>query len=94
LDKLGQDYAAQGLVVLAMNVEGSQRSYQKFIEENPYSHLQWARDTSGEIAELYLVHGVPTTYILDTEGVIQHAHVGYGSGMEGLFAQEIEGLLE
>jgi len=94
LNKLGQQYAKRGLVILAVNIGESKTGYQKFIKSKNYAYLQWVRDSTREISKLYRVRSIPTTYVLDKEGVIRYAHVGYGSGMEQTFAQEIESLLK
>ncbi len=93
LNELGKKYGQQGLVVLAISVDGSRRDYKQFIKKTGYSHLKWGYDSSREIAGSYRVTGVPTTYVLDHEGVIHSVHVGYGSGLKELLRQEIETLL-
>jgi hypothetical protein len=82
------------LVVLAVNIGDSKAKYQEFVKSHRYSHLQWARDSSGEVSDMYQVRGIPLTYILDQEGVIRYAHVGYGDGMATTLAEEIESLLK
>ena len=94
MNALGQQYAEHGVVILAVSVDASKTKYQQFIQANEYSSIRWARDSSGEIAKLYRVSGVPMTYLIDRLGVIRYTHVGYGSSMEHAFAQQIESLLE
>jgi hypothetical protein len=94
LDKLGRQYAGQDLVIVAVNTGESKARYREFIESRHYDYLQWTRDSTREISKLYQVRGIPVTYLLDAEGIIRYAHVGYGEGMDRAFAQEIELLLE
>jgi hypothetical protein len=94
LNKLAGEYAEQGLAVLAINVGESHSTYQEFVRSNRYTYLHWGRDAAGEITELYRVRGIPVTYVLDREGVIRHTHVGYGTGMEEVFVQQIEALFD
>ena len=77
-----------------MNIDGGERGYKEFIQSNPYPHLHWARDGTGAIREAYYVRAVPTTYIVDGEGTVRYAHVGYGSNMQEVLAQELDTLLE
>ena len=93
LNDLAREYGNKPVVVLAINVEGSATSYREFIREHDYPYLQWARDSSGQIARDYRVRGIPLTYILDDQGVVRHVHVGYGSGLGKTLAREIEALL-
>jgi len=94
LDQLGEQYSEHGVLVLAMNVDGGERGYKEFIQANSYPYLHWARDGSGAIGEAYYVRAVPTTYIVDGAGTVRYAHVGYGSGMQKVLAQELDSLLE
>ena len=94
MEQLGARYAKQGLVILAVNIGDSKDKYQEFIKSHRYSHLQWARDSSGEISDMYQVRGIPLTYVLDQEGVVRYAHVGYGDEMAMTLAEEIGSLLE
>jgi peroxiredoxin len=94
LNALGERYAKQGVVILAINVDKSAEGYGRWAESNVHTYMTLAWDTSGEIGELYQVRAVPTTYVLDQEGVIQHAHVGWGRSTEKTLAREIEALLD
>jgi hypothetical protein len=94
LNDLASRYGKQGLVVLAVNVERNRKGYQNYIESNHLPYLRWSRDGTGEISKAYAVRGLPTAYVLDVEGVIHSAHVGYGGGMERVFRREIESLLQ
>jgi len=94
LGDLAEQYDQKDLVVLAVNVEKSASNYQKWIDAHPFPYLVWARDASGEIADSYQVRGLPTTYVLDQDGVIRYVHVGWGSRSEKTLARELDSLLE
>jgi hypothetical protein len=94
LNRLGARYAERWLAILAINVGESRSRYENYIQSQGYAHLHWGRDGSREVVSLYKVRGIPATYILDQEGVVRAAHIGYGASMEEVFAQEIESLLE
>ena len=94
LNRLGARYAEHGLVILAINVGESRSKYEDYVHSQGYANLHWGRDGSREVVRLYKVRGIPATYILDQEGVIRAAHIGYGASMEEAFAQEIESLLK
>lgn len=94
LDRLGGSYRESGLIVLAIDVGDREPDYAAHIEENGYEHVRFARDGKGEIARLYGVRSIPVTYLLDREGVIRYAHVGFGRGLEKRLADEITLLLE
>lgn len=81
-------------MILAINTGDSKDKYLDYVKANQYPHMRVARDSSREISKMYRVRGIPATYILDKEGVIRHAHLGYGEGMEETFVQEVKSLLQ
>jgi len=94
LDRLGGSYRESGLIVLAINVGDREPDYAAHIEENGYEHVWFGRDGKGDTAGLYGIRSIPVTYLLDREGVIRYAHVGFGRGLEKRLADEITLLLE
>lgn len=94
LNVLAEAYAARGLTVWAINFGEAKSAYESFVGDHDYPHLFWGRDSSGDIARTYGVRGIPVTYIIDGEGIIRYAHVGFGSQMERTLASEIESLLD
>lgn len=64
--------------VLAVNLTGSERSpgaVQEFLREKGYT-FPVLLDVRGEVAGLYLVRAIPTTFFLDGGGVIRYRHTG------------------
>jgi len=93
LDKLWQQYKDKGLIVIGIALEsGGAPGIRKFTQENKLTYWQ-VSDDEGSIAEKYKIRPIPTTYIIDTKGIIRVAQVGYGPGVEKEFAKEIEKLL-
>ncbi len=64
------------MVVLAVNYDEPMSSVQEFIEEQ---HLTFdvLLDNGGRIQELYQIRGYPTTYFVDSEGIIRVIHIGF-----------------
>lgn len=57
-------------VILAVSVDQKKTSdVVKFIKENEYTFPVF-HDISGELSEMFLVRSIPTTYLLDGNGVI------------------------
>jgi peroxiredoxin len=93
LEKLWQEYRDRGLIVVGIALEsGGAPGIRKFTQQNKLTYWQ-VSDDEGAIAEKYGIRPIPTTYIIDTKGIIRLAQVGYGPGLEKLFAREIEKLL-
>jgi len=71
-------YAAEqdrGFVVLAINQEESAEQAQAFAEEFEVS-FPILLDESGEVGQLYQVRGLPTSYLIDGNGIIRAFHPG------------------
>lgn len=81
------------MVTLAVNTGENRAKYLDFTKSLSYSHVAWVWDGAGDITDAYGVQGIPTTYILDQEGIVRHVHVGYTDTLEKTLAREIEDLL-
>lgn len=71
-------YAAQagdGLTVLAVNYGEGPDVVAGFVTEGGYT-FPIALDPNLALARTYLVHGMPTTYFIDREGIIRQVHIG------------------
>ncbi len=69
------DWAAQGLVILGINVGDSPSSARKFMEDNGLSFTV-LMDTDQSVAQDYNVRGIPATYFIDKNGIIKDIKVG------------------
>jgi hypothetical protein len=94
LEQIGARYSKEDLFILAVNTGENQSHYRDFIRSRRYIHVQWARDGSGEIIDMYRVRGIPLTYVLDRDGVIRYVHVGYGDETATALREEVGSLLE
>ncbi|ADL11561.1 TlpA family protein disulfide reductase [Acetohalobium arabaticum] len=61
--------------VLAVNVKESPKKVKEFMEKNGYNFTV-LMDKTGEVANDYLVRGIPKTLIINQERVITTEHVG------------------
>jgi len=93
LEKLWKKYKDKGLVVLGIALDrGSSDVVRKFVAKYKLTYWQ-VHDARSEIARKYDIRPIPTTYIVDTKGVIRDVHVGFGPGLEKEFEKEIKALL-
>lgn len=70
-----------GLVILAINVGESKTTVEDFVEEYGISFTVLL-DTERNVFRQYFVRGVPTTYFIDTKGVIQRVTIGAFADVE------------
>lgn len=61
--------------VLTVNLRESRQKVNEFVENNDYNFTVLL-DKKGEIAQNYLVRGVPKTFVVDKNGIIKAKHVG------------------
>lgn len=77
LQSLHEDKGAQGVVVLGLSTDaGRAESIRDFLEERDITYPV-GRATSAHRAAFGGIHGIPTTFIIDGQGVVQHRVVGY-----------------
>ena len=63
------------LVVLAVNVREEEDIVKSYIEEGGYD-FPVVFDEDGDVAPMYLISGMPTTYFIDAEGIIVDFYPG------------------
>lgn len=61
--------------MVAVNVNEPKDTVEAFIEENSYTYPV-VLDETGEVSALYQVQGIPTTWIIDPEGMVLGRLVG------------------
>ncbi len=74
-----QEYAAahQGdFVVLAVNAGEEQALVESFVTSNSFTDLIFLIDSENSVATMYQIPGFPTSLFIDTEGMLQAAHIG------------------
>ena len=74
LEEAYQEYSDQGLILLAINIEGSKSKVNEFLLSQNLS-LPVLLDT-GVVAERYGILYIPTTFFIDKDGIIQEKKIG------------------
>jgi thiol-disulfide isomerase/thioredoxin len=75
MEVLYQRYRGQGLEFLAVDIQESGDEVTAFLKERRLS-FPAGLDSTGQISGLYGIRGIPTTFIIDKEGLIVAAAVG------------------
>ncbi len=75
LEAVYRDHKADGFVVLGVNVRESRQAVQAFVQEFGVTY-PILLDTTGKLMSEYRVRGLPTSLLIDREGVIQVRHLG------------------
>lgn len=72
-------YRDQGLEIIGINIDNPVEDGLEFLEERPLD-FPTPSDPEGVTPTLYGVVGMPTSYLIDAEGVVRMVHVGYRNG--------------
>lgn len=94
IEKMYQEYKDQGFIVLAINM-----TYQ----DDPFAVVPFAREfkltfpilleETGDVAALYLLRSLPSSYFINRAGIIQEVVIG-GPMSEALLRTRIEQILQ
>jgi len=92
LNKMQERYGEDGFKVIGINVDKKKANAAKFLERVP-AYFDIAYDPEGEVADLYSLKVMPSSYLIDRNGNLVHAHKGFktsdGSRMEDMIRKLI-----
>lgn len=91
-EALYQNYADMGVTVYAVNVDDQPVKADKLLQDIAVS-FPVLYDSQGDVSELYDVSAMPTTVMIDRDGVARLTHKGYKSGDEARYEQVLHRLL-
>jgi thiol-disulfide isomerase/thioredoxin len=92
-NRIDADFAAKGLVIVAISVDKDPEAYASFVKKMHPSFF-FARDTDQSLVARVAIRTMPTSYILDRHGRVRFIHAGFrGAETEALIRKELETLL-
>lgn len=92
LDQLHQRYVDTGFAVLGVNVEGEEGPARKLIDKVPVS-FPVLIDEGQTVSELYQLQAMPSTVVVDRDGVVRYIHAGYQPGDEAKYVEVVKKLI-
>jgi peroxiredoxin len=93
LDALRQEFPADDFQVLAVNLDDDPAKARRFLAKRPVGYPS-ATDPAGALPERFGLETMPTSYLIDRDGVVRHVHPGFRkSDIDGLRAK-IRALVE
>jgi len=90
-NSLYEKYIGREFEVLAVSIDEDSSGLRSFAKEYGISYPVLADNKN--VAELYGITNIPTTIIINKEGIISNKHLGYVPGMAELLSEDIEALL-
>jgi thiol-disulfide isomerase/thioredoxin len=79
MNKLEQEFKDKGLQILAINMDENLSDAQDFLIKQP-AKFKIASDTKQQCAKAFNVRAMPSSYLIDRNGIIRHEHLGFRSG--------------
>jgi peroxiredoxin len=81
------------LVVLGVSVDEEPDGIPRFIADTKvHFPIGWDRDQ--HVSKLYKPPAMPTSYMIDTNGIVRHVHAGYHEGDDAIIAKQVGSLAE
>ena len=75
IQEVYDEWSEQGLVLLAVNIREGLTTVEEFMRDYNLS-FPVLLDMEGNVAEKYSVGGIPTTYFIDSDGIIRDMQIG------------------
>ena len=92
LEQMYKKYKGRGFTMLGVNVEPESNNAEGFIAKTPVS-FPIVFDKDSAVSKLYHVEGMPSTVLIDRNGVLRWVHRGYKAGDENEYLDHVRALL-
>jgi peroxiredoxin len=79
IEQLRKEFPETDFQVLAVNVDKSKKKATQFLDKTPIGYPSVA-DPRGKLPRRFGLETMPTSYLIDREGVIRYVHRGFRSG--------------
>lgn len=76
LKKLYEDYSDKKLVIVSVSIDRSLETLRKFMKKKPAPFII-LYDGEGKVASQFQVAGLPTSFLINRDGVIERKFTGY-----------------
>lgn len=92
MNKMQKLYGKEGFKVIAVNLDESRTKADKFLQQIP-ANFDVAFDPRGNTAESYQVKAMPSSYLIDKNGKVVHANLGFRGNDEDKLEEKIRSLI-
>jgi thiol-disulfide isomerase/thioredoxin len=92
-DKLAAKYKSDDRVAfVAINIDSERANADKFLADAGVKSLTVGFDPASKTVEKYQPGTMPTTYVIDGNGIVREVHAGYEKGDEAKIARAVDQL--
>ena len=88
MNHLQQTLGPHGLTVIAVNVDRNRADAEQFLHQHP-AQFRVIFDPQGVLPERFSVHGMPSSFVIDRNGVVQIRHEGFRLTDRGVLEQQV-----
>ncbi len=92
LDALYRKYRDRGLIVIGVGQDKEAGNVAKFLRASPLT-FPVVHDPEGKVADRYAPPKMPSSYVLDKQGLIRYVHAGFRSSDRAALERELHSLL-
>jgi len=92
LEKLRKEFPSDQFQILAVNVDQDPEKARKFLERTQVGYPS-ATDPKGRIPGSFGIETMPTSFLIDRNGVIRYVHHGFRKGDVGPLRERIQQLV-
>lgn len=92
LDNLYKEYRDYGFTVLGINLDEEHNQALKLLDRVPVS-FPILFDPGNSTSESFAVDAMPTTVLIDRNGVVRHHHRGYKDGFMDKYEEQVKALV-
>lgn len=92
LDQLEKELKGRGLAVLGVNLDENPADARAFLRKRPVS-FALGSDPDGRCPRAYGVQAMPSSYLVDRQGVIRQVHRGFKPGDKPAIREQVLQLL-
>jgi len=92
MNKMQNLYGKEGFKVIAINLDESRSKANKFLQQIP-ANFDVAFDPQGNTAEAYRVKAMPSSYLIDKNGKLVYANIGFRGNDEDTLEVKIRNLI-
>ncbi|MFT5504047.1 MAG: thiol-disulfide isomerase/thioredoxin [Gammaproteobacteria bacterium] len=91
MNQLTRKYADKNFVVVTINLDTDVKAMEQFLEHAP-AEFDIFHDPNGSLAEKFQLQGMPTSYLISSEGKVVSRHIGFKTSETDQYQSEIEAL--
>ena len=92
LDRLAKEYAAKGVVIVAVNIDKQKDNAARMVKQLGVS-LPVLLDPAGSVAGTYDLPKMPTSFVVDKKGIVRYVNEGFDGPKDvDRFKQELDEL--